>query len=143
MNQTRHDFEALTIAYADAVLAKEPSRLAAIYAPDVRVFDSWERWSYDDLAAWRPTLDEWLGSLGDESVQVSFEDVRASAGGEMGFLNAIVTYTALDSAGNTLRSLQERLTWVLTRKDDCWTIVHQHSSAPISFADKKAIVRRD
>ena len=138
----RHAFDALTAAYADAVLAKDPTRLAAIYDADVLVFDAWERWSYDGLAAWRPTLDEWLGSLGDESVQVRFEDVRTSVRGEMGFLGATVTYAALDPAGTILRSLQERLTWVLSQTDDGWAIVHQHTSMPIGFADQKGIMRR-
>jgi ketosteroid isomerase-like protein len=143
MSSARHDFETLTAAYSEAVLAKDPGRLAAMYDANVRVFDAWESWSYDDLSAWRPNLDDWLGSLGEETVQVRFDDVSASDHGDMGFLSAIVTYAAQDRAGKTLRSLQDRLTWVLTRKDDAWVIAHQHTSFPVGLSGQKAKMRRD
>ena len=142
MLQSHHDFDVLTLAYADAVRAKDPSRLAAMYDNDVRVFDAWEQWSYDGLAAWRPSIDGWLGSLGDDNVLVTFDDVSAFAHGDMGFLTASVTYAAVDRNGKRLRSLQDRLTWVLANTGERWLIVHQHTSFPIAFADQRAILRR-
>ena len=52
MTEASADFEAMMAEYASAVLAKDPARVAALYAPDVRVFDTWGIWSYDDQAAW-------------------------------------------------------------------------------------------
>jgi ketosteroid isomerase-like protein len=40
-----------------------------------------------------------------------------------------------------LRSLQDRLTWVLVRKGGGWLITHQHTSFPVGD-DLKAILRR-
>ena len=51
MTEASADFEAMMAEYASAVLAKDPARVAALYAPDVRVFDTWGIWSYDDQAA--------------------------------------------------------------------------------------------
>jgi ketosteroid isomerase-like protein len=138
----QHPFRDQLADYAGAVLAKDVERLASLYAPAIRVFDAWDRWSYDDLASWRANLESWLGSLGAESVKVDFDDVHSVAEGEMGFLTATVTYAALDQTGAVLRSLDERLSWVLVKEDGRWRIVHQHTSCPARFADHKVTLRR-
>jgi ketosteroid isomerase-like protein len=76
MSQAGADLEAVMFEYAAAVRAKDPARVAALYAPGVRVFDAWDVWSYDDRAACGHSLDAWLGSLGNEGVQVVFEEIR-------------------------------------------------------------------
>jgi ketosteroid isomerase-like protein len=60
----------------------------------------------------------------------------------MGFLTATVTYAALDETGAVLRSLEERLSWVLVKDDGRWRIVHQHTSCPARFDDHKVTLRR-
>ena len=42
-----------------------------------------------------------------------------------------------------MRSMQNRLTWVLMRTDGGWLIVHEHTSVPISFSDTRGILQRD
>ena len=101
-----------------------------------------DRLTREILGAWRPNLDDWLGSLGENRDRVSFDDVRTVVRGDMGFLTAIVTYAAVNPAGETLRSLQDRLTWVLVRGGDGWLIAHQHTSFPTGEG-LKAILRRD
>jgi ketosteroid isomerase-like protein len=135
--------EAVTAEYAAAVLAKEPARLAALYAPDVRVFDAWGVWSYDDRDAWGRNLEDWLGSLGNEGVQVQFDDVCLVQRAETSSFSAIVTYSAVDAAGNVVRSMQNRLSWFLTKIGGRWVVAHEHTSAPIGFDNQKAILRRD
>jgi ketosteroid isomerase-like protein len=130
-------------AYAAAVLAKEPTRLAELYAPDVRVFDAWGVWSFDNRDAWNRNLEDWLGSLGNEGVQVQFDDVRVAEHAETRSLSAIVTYSAVDAAGHVVRSMQNRLSWFLTKVAGRWVISHEHTSAPISFENQKAILRRE
>lgn len=143
MTQPHDDFEALTREYAAAVSAKDPRRLAAMYDADVRVFDAWGQWSHEGLADWSRSLEDWLGSLSEEeAVRVGFDDVSASALGDMGLLTGTITFAAVDKAGQVLRSLQERLTWVLRRKgSDGWAILHQHTSFPVG-SDQTAIMRR-
>lgn len=43
---------------------------------------------------------------------------------------------------SSLRSIQNRLTWVLMRREQTWRIVHEHTSAPIGIEDLNAIARR-
>ena len=137
------DIEALITEYAAAVLAKDPKRLAALYAPDVRVFDAWGVWSFDGRDAWGRNLQDWLGSLGEERVSVRFDDVRLAQHTETASVSAFVTYSALDAAGRTIRSMQNRLSWFLTKVAGKWVVAHEHTSAPIGFEDQKAILRRD
>lgn len=123
---------ALADAYREAVRAKDPERLAALYDADVRVFDTWGDRPFEGLAAWRVNLDGWLTSLGDdESVEVSFGGVRISSHGEMGCLHALVTYRALNAAGEVVRWMDNRLSWVVVRSQHGWTIAHEHTSVPI------------
>jgi ketosteroid isomerase-like protein len=56
-------------------------------------------------------------------VAVEFDEVRTQS--------AFTTYRGLSPEGTELRSMNNRLTWVL-RKDagGGWKIVHEHTSAP-------------
>ena len=85
---------------------------------------------------------EWFGSLGSERVRVDAEEVRVIAGERLATLTAFLTYTALAEDGKELRSMQNRLTWVLRPEADTWKIVHEHTSAPVGFDDMKAILAR-
>jgi uncharacterized protein (TIGR02246 family) len=133
----------LTKAYSEAVLAKDPARLAALYSPDIRVFDTWGRRPFEGPAAWRSNLDGWLNSLGDqESVQVSFNNVQIAGDEKFGCLHALVTYAALNRAGEVMRSMQNRLSWVVVKAANGWTILHEHTSVAIG-SDLKGILRPD
>jgi len=129
-------------AYADAVYDKDVDALCRLYDDDVRVFDMWETWSYEGLAAWRETLRGWFDSLGDERVRVTAEDVRTRDAGAGCVVSAIVTYQGLAAAGSPLRSMQNRLSWLLVDRGGAWQIVHEHTSAPIGMEDEKAILSR-
>ena len=142
MSEATADIGAVMAEYASAVLAKSPARLAALYAPEVRVFDAWDVWVFEGLDAWSRNLRDWLGSLGDEGVRVEFDEVRIIRLGGAASMSAIVTYAAVDARGRVVRSMQNRLSWFLTEAAGRWTIAHEHSSAPIGFQDQKAILQR-
>lgn len=126
------EIQALAKTYAAAVLAKDPVRLAALYEGDIRVFDTWSPKPFDGLGAWRANLDNWLNSLSDnESVQVTFSNVRISSREAMGCLHALVNYAALNRKGEVVRSMQNRLSWVVARSSSGWAIIHEHTSVPI------------
>jgi ketosteroid isomerase-like protein len=129
-------------AYAAAVWTKDVDALMALYDPAVVVFDAWGVWSYDSAAAWRKAVQNWLGSLGEQSVKVSFEDVVERAGADLATLSATVTYAGVSPAGEVVQSMQNRLSWALARKGGDWRIVHEHTSAPAGFDDMKAILRK-
>ncbi len=129
-------------SYAAAVLAGDVEAFIRLYDPRVRVFDAWGVWSYEGSAAWRRAVEGWFGSLGNEKVKVTFDDVQTSAGRECSMVTAVVTYAGVSAEGRELRAMQNRLTWVLRTTDDL-RIVHEHTSAPIGFTDSKAILQRE
>lgn len=129
--------------YASAVRAKDVDGFISLYADDVRVFDMWERWSYEGTSAWRTMAEEWFGSLGDEQVAVEFDDVQTMVGEDMAVADAFVTYKGLSAEGEELRAMHNRLTWGLQKTADAgWKIVHEHSSAPAAFDSGKVQLQR-
>ena len=85
--------------YKSAILAKNTETLMHLYDPEVRVFDTWGIWLYEGVEAWRVAVEGWFSSLGNEKVNVTFEDIRII--GDQGFasMSAIVTYAAFSSEG--------------------------------------------
>jgi uncharacterized protein (TIGR02246 family) len=130
-------------AYTDAVYAKDADAFVAVFDDDVRVFDMWGRWSHDGIEEWRENAVNWFDSLGDERVRVEFDDVESIVGEDIAVAHAFVTFTGLSAEGEALRSLNNRLTWVLRRTDDgSWKVVHEHTSAPADFETGKVMFNR-
>ena len=113
-----------------------------LYDPNVRVFDAWGVWEYEGADAWRRAVEGWLTSLGTERVKVSFDEVKSLLGKDVSSVSAIVTYSSLSAEGIQLRAMQNRITWVLRTVGHVPRIVHEHTSAPLSFDDMKAILVR-
>jgi uncharacterized protein (TIGR02246 family) len=130
-------------AYAAAVRAKDVEAFLALYADDTRNFDLWNVWSYDGKDAVRGMVEEWFGSLGDdEQVAVEFDDVRSHVGDDVAALSAFAKYAAVGADGSEIRSLNNRLSWILRRQDDgAWKIVHEHTSAPAGEGGKVQLRR--
>ena len=126
--------------YQTAVLKKDVVTFMHLYDPGVRVFDAWGIWKYEGSEAWQRAVEGWFTSLGTEKVKVSFNDVTTSTGRDMLYISAIVTYTGESAQGEQLRSMQNRVTWVLRTVGHVPRIVHEHTSAPIGFNDMKAIL---
>ena len=130
-------------AYAAAVRGKDVDALVGLYADHVRTFDLWERWSYDDRDALRAMVTEWFGSLAaDELVEIEFDEVRVQSGEDVAAVSAFTTFRALSPEGEELRSMNNRLTWVLRKDaDGAWKIVHEHTSAPAGDEGKVQLRR--
>ena len=129
-------------AYAAAVRAKDVEAFLALYADDVRTFDLWSVWSYDGKGALRAMVEEWFGSLADdEVVAVEFDEVRVHEGNGVSAVDAFAKYAAVAPDGTEIRSLNNRLTWVLSRDGDTWKIVHEHTSAPAGEGGKVSLKR--
>jgi hypothetical protein len=84
------------------------------------------------LEAWRATIDGWFSSLGDESVGVSFSNVETRGP----LAHMFVRYAGLSAAGEELRAMSNRMTWVV----EGGKVVHEHSSAPADLATGKVIL---
>jgi uncharacterized protein (TIGR02246 family) len=128
-------------AYQAAVLAKDVAAFVSIYADDARIFELWGTWEHD-LLSWREMAQGWFAFLGDQRSVVTAHDVRTQVSGDMALLTASLTYTAVDAGGQHLRSLDNRLSWVLRQRDGRWQVVHEHTSAPLAHEDGKGILKR-
>ncbi|MGO4859245.1 YybH family protein [Arthrobacter sp. 2MCAF14] len=126
-------------AYAVAVHAKDVDAFTALYDDNVHIYDSWGQWQYTGIEAWRAMAGEWFSSLGDERVQVEFNDVQSVAGEDVAFGHAAVTFAGISADGERLRAMTNRFTICLEKKDDTWKIAHEHSSLPIDMETGKGI----
>ncbi|MDX6481597.1 MAG: hypothetical protein QOG85_2107, partial [Gaiellaceae bacterium] len=99
-------------------------------ADDARSFDLWGVWSYDGKDALRAMVTEWFSSVGTDQIGVEFEDVRTEEGADVAGVSAFTTFRGITAEGEELRSMNNRLTWILRRDGDGWKIVHEHTSAP-------------
>jgi uncharacterized protein (TIGR02246 family) len=128
--------------YRAAVLAKDVDALVALYVDDVRVFDLWGQWSHEGIDAWRRVIAGWFGSLGTDRVVADFDDPRSFIHDDVAVVEAFVAFRAVSPDDVTLRSMNNRLTWVLRRTGEGWKIFHEHTSAPVDPATIKAILKR-
>jgi ketosteroid isomerase-like protein len=143
MSDAERSIARVVESYRSAVLAKDADAFMSLYDPEVRVFDAWGIWSYEGAPAWRIAVEGWFASLGSERVAVTFADVRSSPGRDLAMVTAVVTYAGSSAQGEPLRSMQNRLSWVLRTSGHVLRIVHEHTSAPIGFDDSKAILQRE
>ena len=141
MSDADRSIRAALAAYEAAVLAKDVEAFVAIYAEDARIFELWGTWEHD-ITSWREMAKGWFAFLGDQRSVVTAHDVRTQVSGDMAMLSASLTYAAIDAGGQPLRSLDNRLTWVLRQRDGRWQVVHEHTSVPLAHEDGKGIFKR-
>jgi ketosteroid isomerase-like protein len=130
-------------AYNRAVYEKNVEAFVGLYHEEARVFDAWGVWSYENAGERRRVIEEWFSSLGDETVRVTIDRMRAVADRELATLSARAIYAALSAQGEELRAMQNRLTWVLKPEGGVWKIAHEHTSVPIGFKDLKGLLQRE
>lgn len=136
------ELQQLLTTYKNAVYQKDLEAFVSIFDDNIRVFDMWEKWSYRGIAEWKEMTKGWFDSLGKNRDLVTFNDVEIQTGEEISVLSAIVKFTAESESGEELRFLENRLTWVVQKKENAWKIIHQHTSGPIDFETMKVILKR-
>lgn len=127
--------------YAAAVHDRDHARFMDLYAPDMQVFDSWDRWSYDSRVDWSGMIADWFEGIRDVRVRVTAKDVTSWPDASIAGGSATLEFAALDADGQPLRSTENRLTLVLRRDGDRWRAVHQHTSVPVDFQSKQVVAR--
>ena len=139
----RELIEQMLKVYADAVYTKDVDSYIGLYDEDTRVFDLWGRWLYTGSAEWRKPAQEWFGSLGTDRSSPEFHDVQIEVGDGVAAMHAFITYKGLSAEGKELRSMDNRITWVLRKnRDGAWKVIHEHTSAPADFESGKVTLRR-
>ena len=130
-------------SYRASVYSKDVDAFAALYRDDLRVFDMWGRWSYEGSESWRTMAEDWFGSLGEERVDVKFEEVRTIIQGNLCVLHAFLRIRGTSAQGEKLRTMSNRITWALQKqRDGAWKILHEHTSAPADFETAKVMLQR-
>lgn len=142
MSDTEKAVRRVIGSYEAAVFARDVEAFMRLYHPSVRVFDAWGVWLYEGAPSWQVAVEGWFASLGSERVKVSFSELQITGEQALATATAIVTYAAETAQGELLRSMQNRITWVLRESGHVFRIVHEHTSAPIGFEDSKAILAR-
>ena len=75
-------------------------------------------------------------------MRVTIDRIQTVATPELITLTARAIYTAISPTGEELRSMQNRLSWVLKSEGGQWLIIHEHTSVPIG-PDLKGLLQRD
>ena len=135
--------ESIFAAFSEAVWRKDVEAYLELYDERVTVFDMWQAWAYNGLPAWRKMVEGWFSSLGPNRDRVTFRDTHVETAGDMGYVTAIARFAAVSEAGEELRFLDNRLSWVLRRVGASWKIVHQHTSGPIDFSTMKVVLQKE
>ena len=139
MNSVEQEVAQLCETYKTCVYKKDYLALSDIYHESIQVFDLWNGGMYESKAEWEDNLRNWLTSLKNEKVEVSFESIKIEANEAVGFAHGFVTYRALDDSNLELRKMKNRFSWGLIKVDGNWLVAHQHTSVPIDFETTKAI----
>jgi ketosteroid isomerase-like protein len=97
------------------------------------IFDMWQHGYQKGLKEWSAAIRDWFDSLKVERVNVDFEMIEVHESGDAGFASAVVIFQAVSGDDKILRSMKNRITLGLIKKDHVWRVKHQHTSAPIDL----------
>lgn len=125
--------------YKQSAWDKDTESMVGLYDDNVVIFDMWNQGYQTGLKEWSVVIKDWLGSLGDEKVNVIFEMTEIHESTDVGFGSALISYQAISTSNTIVRSMKNRITLGFIKQKDEWKVVHQHTSAPIN-SDLKAIL---
>ena len=118
--------------YGNAAWERDVISMSNLYHDNVMIFDMWgDKGSSVGLRDWSEILADWLTSLNDEKVRVSFDNIEIEKGDAIAFATALIQYQAVSVDGRILRSMRNRITLGFLKTNETWKVKHQHTSAPI------------
>jgi ketosteroid isomerase-like protein len=134
------ELEGFFTIYKNSVWNKDSQSLIDMYDKHAVIFDMWDQGCILSSAEWAKNIRDWLGSLGDENVNVEFDNVQIHQAENLAIATAFIKYEAISSEGNVLRSMKNRITVGFSKSDNGWKVIHQHISAPVSSDNLTAIL---
>ena len=119
------EIEAFLAGLAAAHAERDAVAIAAAYAPDAVIFDlapplGRRGMEVAQVAAW---LDTW-----ESPIQVEAEDEALTVAGDAAFTSALVRMRGRQDGRD--QDLWFRSTLCLSKREEGWRIVHEHSSTP-------------
>lgn len=118
--------------YKQSAWEKDTESMIGLYSKDVVIFDMWTHGYQTGLTQWSREIKDWLGSLGDERVNVIAELKEIRESDNVAFGSALLTYQAIATDNAIIRSMKNRITLGFIKENDDWKVIHQHTSAPIN-----------
>ena len=127
--------------YKSAIYEKDVERFLSAYHPDIHIFDSWNTWECIGISKWRQMVKEWFTGLSEEgvSLKVDFGDLVIEENSNIAIVYCAVKFIAHSQSAEMLRQMSNRFTFCLKKENECWTIIHQHSSLPINIENGKGM----
>ncbi|WP_088041528.1 nuclear transport factor 2 family protein [Bacillus sp. EAC] len=127
--------------YRSAIYEKDVERFVSTYSADVHVYDCWENWECIGIVQWKETVKDWFNGLSEDGhlLKTDFDNVVVEENSNLSFVHCAVTFTALAESGEKIRQMTNRFTFGLKKENESWTIIHEHSSLPLSMETGKGI----
>jgi len=127
--------------YSLSVYGKDVEKFLSPYASEIHIYDCWEKWECVGVDQWAESVHGWFTGLSEEGVvlKIDFDDVVVEENSNLAFVHCAVTFAAYNVAGEKLRQITNRFTFGLRKENGSWSIIHQHSSLPLSMESGKGI----
>lgn len=135
MNDPEQFFELYKMAAHD----RDKNLMSGLYHLDAELFDMWDAYRLHGLTSITSMINNWFDSLGNEQLEVDFSSIELRRSDETAFAYAFVHFRAIDAAGTVLRQMKNRMTVCFVKNGNLWSVLHQHTSIPISSQDIKGI----
>jgi ketosteroid isomerase-like protein len=117
--------------YKETAWEKNVNGMVGLYDDNVLIFDMWHKGFVKGLEEWTMVITEWLTSLKEEKVNVSFDMIEIQESGDVAFASALIQFQAIGIDGRVIRSMKNRISLGFEKKAGFWKVKHQHTSAPI------------
>lgn len=104
--------------YKASAWEKDIESMIRLYDDNVVIFDMWEQGYQTGLTAWSAAIKDWLGSLGEERVNVVFQMTEIHESGNVALGSALITYQAILIDNTVIRSMKNRITLGFNKKEE-------------------------
>lgn len=132
-----HRVRALIDDWKDAIRSKDIERLMACYAPDVVAFDMMAPLEWRGADSYRDAWAEGLAMPGEYEIELY--EPMITANDQLAFAVSLARYDVRPPDAAAYGGWF-RWTANFMAISDVWKIVHEHSSVPIEFASRKALL---
>ena len=131
----------LIMAWADAVMTKDPDRIVADYADDILLYDAIPPYKTVGKAAVRKAWADCMPHF-PEAFRVELRDLVVHASGDVGVAYFLCHFKPL-SGEHPCGMTWMRITESYLRTKDSWKVIHSHVSVPFNPMNSQAWIISD
>lgn len=126
--------ESVLDRYVAAVRTLNKEALLALYAPEMRIFDTMLPFQFRGPDEFAHKVNEWFDSVDGTKPNAEATEVDSRITDGLAYMSMYMRYTDVDEDGDP-HGMTNRLTWVLIPDGDDWKILHEHTSVPLDESD--------